>query len=349
MIAAVTTTDNKDDGSPLTRADFTALMAPLMSFQSRGSIAIAVSGGPDSMALSCLAKDWAEESGLHLLGLTVDHRLRANAGQEAEQVHGWYKDLGLDHHVLVWEEGPSVGQLDRSPQAAAREARFELLCAWCRDRGISTVLLAHHADDQIETFLQRLVRGSGVDGLAAMAPKMKREGIEILRPLLSRSKADLIATCKAYEQPWIEDPSNQDEQYSRVRLRKLLSVLAAEGLSKDRLLDTVHHMQRVKDAIDHAVDEVFESAARRSDVGSLSIDLNVLLAAPEEVGLRCLARCLCQVSGAHYPPRFERLSRLYQALSTADWWDRTLHGCQVRVADSCLDISLEAVERQNSA
>ncbi len=347
MTAIQNTSDGPAVGSPISSAAFAVLMQPLGSFQQGETIAIAVSGGPDSMALTRLAQEWAEDCGLSLVGLTVDHRLRPQAKREAEQVSDWYMGLGLDHHILVWDEGRRVGQLDRSPQAAAREARFDLMSSWCREHGVQTLLVAHHADDQVETFVQRLLRGSGVDGLAAMAAKTLRQDVQVVRPLLDRSKADLVATCQAHQQSWIEDPSNEDEQFSRVRVRKLLAALEMEGLNSERLLDTVGHMQRVKEAIDHAVGQVFEEAERPSEAGTLTLDLSVLMAAPEEVGLRCLARCLCQISGANYPPRFDRLSRLYHALGTTDWSDRTLHGCQMRVSDAVVTITPEATERQN--
>ena len=349
MTATADANDGMGEGSPITDAAFAALMQPLGPFQKGETVAVAVSGGPDSMALTRLVRVWAEYAGLVLVGLTVDHRLRSDAAREAEQVKTWFNGLNLDHHTLVWDDGDKIGQLDRSPQAAAREARFDLMSRWCRDHGVQTVLVAHHADDQAETFLQRLLRGSGVDGLAAMSAKTVRQNIQVVRPLLNYSKADLEATCRAHKQSWIEDPSNVDEQFSRVRVRKLLAALQIEGLSSERLLDTVGHMQRAKAAIDHAVEKVFEQAKRPSHEGALELDLPVLMAAPEEVGLRCLARSLCDVSAADYPPRFERLSRVYHALDTADWSDRTLHGCQLRVSGDVITITPEAKERQNSA
>ncbi len=339
---------SSEPGSPISETEFERQMEVLGPFTLVERVALAVSGGPDSMALSRLAHLWGGKTGIKITGLTVDHRLRADAAQEAQQVADWFALLGLDHHTLQWWDGDSVGQLDRSPQAAARDARFALMCNWCSDNGVTNLLVAHHADDQAETFLYRLIRGSGVDGLAAMAQKIKREGVTLLRPLLEWPKADLIATCQHYDQTWINDPSNQDDRYTRVRLRKLLSALETEGFSSDRLLNTVTHMQRAKAAIDYAVDGLTRDTVRHTESGALTIDLEGLKTAPDEVGLRCLARCLCQVSGATYPPRFESLLRVYSALSTTDWSDRTLLGCQLRIKGEALQITLEARERQNS-
>ena len=243
-------------GIIITQDDFAQLMAPFGPYPSNEKIAVAVSGGPDSMSLTCLLQSWGRSRGLDIVGLTVDHRLREGAAEEAEQVSVWLRELGLSHHTLVWEAGKTMSHLDSSPQAAAREARFNLLVQWCLANHTSKLLIAHHSDDQAETFLQRLVRGSGIDGLASMRASVRRNEVILLRPLLVRPKADLIATCEALGQAWINDPSNQDQKYSRVRLRNLLEALAAEGLDRDRLLNTVSHIQRAKTAIDAAVGEL---------------------------------------------------------------------------------------------
>ena len=334
-------------GNAVTNNEFKQLLAPLGPFAKGETIVVAVSGGADSMALSCLAQAWAKANELAIVGLTVDHRLREEGAKEAVQVSRWLGEYNVEHHTLVWQDGDAVGQLDRSPQAAAREARFNLMVRWCRDNKVANLLVAHHADDQAETFMQRLVRGSGLDGLAAMQHSMARDGIKILRPLLSRPKADLLATCEAFGQAWIDDPSNQDDRYTRVRLRNLLSALEEEGLDRDRLLNTVAHMQRAKAAIDDAAEHLMRDSVVVAENGFLTIDREVLLAAPDEVVLRCLARCLCQVSGAVYPPRFDSLFLVFEALGSTDWSDRTLHGCQMRVRNGSLVISLEAQERQN--
>ncbi len=178
-----------------------------------GPLAVAVSGGADSMALLCLAARWGKRP---LTALTVDHGLRAESAEEARRVKGWAEAQGVPHVTLAWRGEKPKANL----QAAARAARYGLLAQWCRDARVEGLLLAHTLDDQAETVLLRLARGSGVNGLAAMAPATRLRGVTLLRPLLGISRARIVATLEALRQPWIEDPSNEDTRFARVRLRK---------------------------------------------------------------------------------------------------------------------------------
>ncbi len=330
---------------PVSPDAFARSMEAFGSFGAGDSFAIAVSGGPDSMALCRLVHTWAESNGAEVVGLTVDHQLRGEAQAEARSVNDWLASFGMSHEVLTWTEGAKIKHLDRSPQADARDARFELLCGWCQANGIEALMTAHHADDQAETFLYRLIRGSGVDGLAAIAAETNRNDVRLLRPLLAFPKIDLVATCEEVGQVWVNDPSNDHDSFARVRLRKIMASLEGEGLERDRILKTVSHMQRAKAAIDSVVDAYMEADSIQSHSGSVHLNLEPLLALPNEVALRVLARCLAQVSGAIYPPRFDSLDGLYQALGTTRWSDRTLHGCQVRLKGAQIVVAVEERKR----
>jgi len=330
-----------ESGGVVSAACFERTMAPFALDPTAGPIAIAVSGGPDSMALVRLAKEWADIRGASIVGLTVDHQLRPEAEAEAEQVSRWLNSLGIEHHVLEWEHGARVRRIARSAQNDARTARFDLLCTWCERAGAQAWMTAHHADDQVETFLDRLIRGSGLDGLAAMAPDSRRHGVRILRPLLEFTKQDLIETCAKFGQACISDPSNEDSKYKRVRMRRLLIAFEQEGLDRSRILKTVGHMRRAKQAIDSAVDKLSLRAINREKESAVRIDVGRLISAPHEVGLRCLARCLADISGEIYAPRFDSLTAVYDALAHGAWSDRTLHGCHLQVRDGVLVISVE--------
>jgi tRNA(Ile)-lysidine synthase len=262
-----------------------------------------------------------------VVALTVDHRLREEAAAEAAQVGAWLGARGIAHETLTWDEGASLRGAVRSPQKAARDARYRLLAQWCRARGISHLLVAHHADDQVETFLMRLARGSGVNGLAAMAPVVALYGIALMRPLLDIPKAELIAVCADAGQPWIEDPSNASTASTRVRFRKARRLLEAEGLTRARLLMTVQHMQRARAAIDHAVMALLKAACSWDDYARARLLLQPFQEAPAEIALRALERVLMAASGEDYGPRFESLERLYARFSAGPWRDSTLHGC----------------------
>lgn len=305
-------------------------------------VAAAVSGGADSMALAHLLAGWARDRDAHVHALTVDHGLRDEAAHEAARVAAWCAPLGLPHLTLRWDEGGAHRARAASAQAAARAARYRLMTRWCRDAGCSHLFLAHHADDQAETFLLRLARGSGVAGLAAMAPLAARDGVMLARPLLAMPKARLAAYCREIGQDWISDPSNDDALYGRVRFRNARGMLAREGLTTARLLATAGHMRRARAALDHYVGELLDRACAWDAFGVGRIALDDLRRAPEEVGLRALAAVLAAASGQVYPPRFERLLRLYESLRAGPWRDATLHGCLIARAGAVLTVTREA-------
>ncbi|MBI2707438.1 MAG: tRNA lysidine(34) synthetase TilS [Proteobacteria bacterium] len=211
----------------------THLFAAFESFLSpiTPPIAVAVSGGSDSLALLFLAQKWAQQKGGHVVGLTVDHDLRSDSAAEAQRVHEWALKRGVEHIILKWEGEKPTSRL----QEKAREARYDLLISWCKAHNISTLLLGHHAQDQEETFWLRLASGSGLKGLAGMQERRMKDGITILRPLLRVKPEDLKEFLRTEKQEWIEDPSNESDRFFRGRFR---SFLKEEGLSSDRLLKT---------------------------------------------------------------------------------------------------------------
>jgi tRNA(Ile)-lysidine synthase len=216
------------------------------------------------------------------------------------------------------------------------------MTGWCREQGIDLLCLAHHADDQVETFLIRLARGSGVDGLAAMAPTNVRDGVKLLRPLLSFPKAALLETCRAFDQAWIEDPSNTNAAATRVRFRQARDLLAAEGFTTERLLATIGHMQRARGALQTMVTTLLGDACTWDAYGSIALDGALFNDAPEEVALRALSQILTAASGAEFGPRFDALTGLYARLAHGPWRDATLHGCQIQRDSGAIVVSREA-------
>lgn len=301
-------------------------MAALGPFERRPRLAVAVSGGSDSMALLLLSQEWAADRKGAVTALTVDHGLRPEAAAEARQVARWCKSRGIAHRTLVWRGKKPGGDI----QAAARAARYGLLEAWCAEAGVLHLLLAHHLDDQAETFLLRLARGSGLDGLAAIAPVVERPDCRLLRPLLGWNRARLAATLAARGQAWLDDPSNNSDRYARVRLRKIAPVLAGEGLTPARLAATARRLARARQALELPLAQLLARAVTPDPAGFVRLDAGQLSAAPEELGLRALAALLAAVGGADYPPRLERLERLYRLVVTGELGSgRTLGGCRI--------------------
>lgn len=306
-------------------------MEAFAPFEPAPVLAVAVSGGADSLCLALLADRWARARSGRIETVTVDHGLRPESAAEARQVGRWLKACGIEHRILRWQ-----GDKPRSDLAAqARAARYRLLEGWAAGRGILHLLLAHHLDDQAETILLRLARGSGVDGLAAMAAVAELGGLRLLRPLLDVPKAALVARLRQDGQPWVEDPGNRAGLSARSRLRLALE---AEGASPRRLAETAARMARARQALDHAAAALAAQAVEPHPGGFLWVDTAPLGAAAPEVFLRVLARCLVVVSGNPYPPRLERLERLAdQLLHNTSARGQTLHGCQwIRAQDRWL-------------
>lgn len=314
---------------PVGTAEFAALMEAFGFAPGQPArLALACSGGADSMALALLARDWCHARGTSLLALVVDHRLRAGSAAEAARSLSRLAALGIEGRMLV-RTGPAPRA---NLQEAAREARYGLLASACHAAGIAHLLLAHHLDDQAETFLLRLARGSGVDGLAAMAANTLRadDGLSLLRPLLSLPKQRLLATLRAHGLAWEEDPSNQDGAFARVRLRRLMPMLAAEGMDARRLAATAGRLRRAGEALDRYADRLLAETASLDPAGFALLDAGGLAGAPEEVGLRALSRLLMGVSGARRPARLERLEALHAALTGGKLGrGRTFMGCRI--------------------
>ena len=300
--------------------------------------AVGVSGGSDSTALSVLLAEWAGFSGHERpVVLTVDHGLVRNSARIAEEVVTRARTLGLEAHILAWSGRKPNADIEN----AARRARYRLMGEWCETRGIRGLYVAHTRDDQAETFLLRLARGSGVDGLAAMAqisnyPLGGFDNVRVVRPLLSVPRARLRPLLTARSLDWHEDEMNSDPRFARSRLRAAWPSLEEAGLSKERIAAAASHLARARVALDHDVVELLAKASRSAGKDVL-LDSGLLATAPREIGLRALARVLMQVSARDYRPRFERLETLFDAICAGKiGTGRTLHGCTVRPASRCL-------------
>jgi tRNA(Ile)-lysidine synthase len=316
---------------PIHPDELDGLFAALL--RGRGPVALAVSGGCDSTALAVLFADWLRQRGddaaLHTV-LTVDHGLRTKSAAEAALVSRLATSLGFRHAILAWQ-GPKPYS---GVQAAARAARYRLMGEYARAHGIATLVTAHTRDDQAETLLMRLARGSGVDGLAAMAPSTVMGPVRLARPLLDTPKARLRATLVARAIAWIEDPTNQSPAFERTRLRASREALDALGLTGDALASSARRLQRARAALECIADDFCaEPGAIGVDrCGVLRIDRERFARAPEEIGLRVLARCIAAAGGAAEPMPLGKLEPIVTSLrSGADTGSWTLSRALVSV------------------
>ncbi len=269
---------------PLSDARIDALLAPLAATK---ATLIAVSGGPNSTALLLMAAEWAARAGARVFAATVDHRLRPESAAEATAVATLSEGLGVPHATLVWTGPKPSTRL----QEGAREARYRLLAAHAEAIGADAIATAHHLDDQAETVLFRLLRGSGVAGLAGMAAATSRGGVTLIRPLLGVAKADLVAFCRARRVSFVEDPSNADPAYARTRLRALLEGLEQEGLDSRGLARLARRAAETDEALVRMTAEV------EARLGEGPIDGRALSAEPIAIVERVLARRIAAVGG----------------------------------------------------
>lgn len=295
-------------------------MAALGPFERSPRLAVAVSGGSDSMALALLAAAWCRAAGGSAVALTVDHRLRANSADEARQVGLWLAARGIEHHLLSWRQPEGGSGL----QAAARTARYRLLADWCRENHLLHLLVGHQEDDQAETLMLRLARGSGVDGLSAMSASAPHADLQILRPLLGFSRRSLRDYLREEGQAWIEDPSNEADRFDRVRWRKFL---AEERIDAGRLALTARQLGRARQALEADCAVLAAECVIISGAGYALLDAGLLAAAPDEVALRLLAALARTIGGGDFPPRLDSLEKMLGALRDGLLRRRTFAGC----------------------
>ena len=283
---------------------------------------MAVSGGPDSLALVILAQRWARERGGEIRALTVDHRLRPESAEEIRRLGAWLSARAIRHDVLVWAgEKPRTGI-----QNAARLARYRLLRDWCRANGCVNLLTGHHRDDQIETHLIRRRAHSGPDGLAGMSTIRELSDCRLLRPLLGVARDRLVAFLKAERQPFLTDPSNFDTAFERSRLRHGGGPAAEINFSA--LLGEIGAVGRTRIAREREQHTLLARHVALHPAGFAVFDPTLLPEVSCEMAHRLLSVVTTAIGGALYPPRRERIARLHQVLSATDRRGHTLGGCR---------------------
>jgi tRNA(Ile)-lysidine synthase len=301
-----------DDNSAISAQQAKRLFA---DWKAAPAIVLAVSGGPDSIALMWLAARWrrALARGPRLIAVTVDHGLRSEAAREARDVKRLARSLDIPHRTLRWTgTKPKTGL-----PAAAREARYHLLAQAARKSGATHILTAHTRDDQAETLLMRMLRGSGIAGLAGMARETEREGVRLARPLLDVSKSQLIATLKKAKLGFADDPTNRDPNYTRPRLRALMPALAEEGGDSRNLARLAWRLARANAAVEVMADGAERYLALRgSDPSRPGFDAAAFVALPEEIRLRLLKRAIDR-AGHEGPAELGKLEALLTVLQRA--------------------------------
>lgn len=304
-------------------AKFFEQMTKFAPFETKPVLAVAASGGADSMALTLLADDWARRQDGAVIALTVDHGLRRGSAAEAKQVHDWLSARGIPHHILTWQ-GPAP---ERNLQAQARALRYELLTRYCREHGILHLLTAHHREDQAETVLLRLSQGSGPDGLAGMGGCTERHGVRILRPLLTVSRQDLRKFLNNEGQAWIEDPSNDNDAFARTKIRRILPALAEAGLSSETLAEFALRAGEIRRVTEEAVAQWLAKQVTLHPEGYATVRAGAFCGEAPALEKKALAALLTCLSGRAYGPRGKELERCYHSIREKK--AATLLNCQL--------------------
>lgn len=330
--------------SGVIRADEAAALFGVLA--SYDALVLAVSGGCDSLALLHLICSWAQRPAIvHVV--TVDHALRVEAAAEAALVGNVAQSLSLPHATLVWSgDKPSAGLI-----AAARDARYERLATYAESldvQGKVAVVTAHHADDQVETMLMRLARGSGVSGLAGMAPVrlLGRSGrVELVRPFLEIAKDRLQATLKARGIDWTDDPTNRDDRFERVRVRQAIATLAAAGIDLSAACQSAARLRRADAALNAAADQLLAEASQSLPVEAAGVltmfERAQLTRSPEDIRLRAVAKAIARHGGLTPPPQLGELEDLILELARRPRTRMTLGGCIVSAGPHAIRVYRE--------
>lgn len=313
------------------------------------SVAVAVSGGIDSMSLVLSMNEYSKKNNLKITALTVDHKLRKESTEEAEYVSNICKKFNIEHHILTWDEEKPKTNIE----AIAREKRYNLISNFCEKNKIKYLITAHHLEDQAETFFIRLFRGSGIDGLSSMSEISNLFGLTIIRPFLNLHKSDLKNFLIENNIKWVEDKSNSDEKFLRNKIRNFLNTFENKQQITERINFAIQEIVKCKKNIENELEEVEKNILDFSSFGICLIYRENLISIEEDLALRLLAKTSMKISGNIYKPRLEKLKRLFSEIKNNSNIKYTFYGCIFQKYDKdkivvyreynaiCEDIKLE--------
>ena len=292
------------------------------------AIAVGVSGGADSLALVLMLKQEFPE--IRIIALTVDHQLRLSSYDEALYTQKVMKQYGIEHHILTWEgTKPTTGIEEQ-----ARLARYNLLINWCKQHDVQHLAIAHHLYDQAETFLMRIHRGSGISGLSSMENITIKDGIYILRPLLDIHPLDLKKYLEDKNIAWVEDESNDCDDFLRVKMRKFLPILEKEvGITPERLCLTAKNLQNTKLFLEDSVSNIIKNQTKSWKNVAYSFDYAIFLDWHKEIKFHTLGRIIKELGELQYTPEADILLAAIQAMHSIDFESITLGGCIILKQD----------------
>jgi len=304
----------------------------------RENFALAVSGGADSLCLAYFAKLYSFEFNSKAYVLIVDHKLRKESSQESLKVKKILLKKKIYSKILKWK-----GKIPKSNiQKNARDMRYTLLSNYCMKNKVKYLITAHHGDDQIENFFIRLLRGSGLSGLSSMSEKIKyNKNLKILRPFLKFEKKDLKYVTLNYFKTYIEDPSNKNEKFLRVRIRRYRKNMEKEGLDTKKIMKTVDNLLSADQALNFYKNKALYKHASFVSKNKCLINKKIFSDEAEEIVFKSFSDILSLVSGTYYPPRSKKVLNLINRLKSEKFVKSTLGGCIIEEKDNFILISKE--------
>jgi len=297
---------------------------------------VAVSGGPDSLALSALSKVYSEENKKKVFYALVDHGIRTNSSKEALAVKNLLRKKGIVLNILKNKK-----KINKNTQNHARIIRYKLLLNYCNIHKIKFIMTGHHRDDQIETFLIRLSRGSGVQGLSSMNKMSKlNNSTKLFRPLLNENKEDLTFLAKKYYGKIFKDPSNTNKKYLRTNIRNLIKQLEKNGIKRDQIISSINNLAATRDTLNTYIQGI-EKRCLIKRTSTVLINLNFFLLENNDIQLKILSNSFRHVSKNYYPPRAKKVLNLIGRIKFKKETKSTLGGCVITRRQNTLIISKE--------
>ena len=301
------------------------------------NLIVAVSGGPDSLALCFLTKFYSIKENLKVKYLHIDHKLRDNSTKEANFVKQILKKISINLEILTWKGKKPKSNI----QSVARDKRYELLIKKAKKLKIKNILLGHHQDDLIENFFIRILRGSGLKGITSFDKKTIKQNINLIRPLLKYSKEELEQITKNVFNNYVEDPSNKNDQFKRVRIRKFIKNLQLEGLDKDKFKLTVKNLKISNETIKYFVKKNLEDNSTISNIKKQVILNKFFFYQPHEVVFRSFTQVLKIIGKKYYPVRGKKIDKLINQIKNDSNFKTTLGNCLIKKINNTIIVSKE--------
>lgn len=310
----------------------------ISSFIGKEKFAIAVSGGSDSLALSVLAKLYSLENDNDFMALIIDHKLRKESADEAKQTYKNLTQNKIKAKILTYRGEKFSSNI----QKKARDLRYDLFEKYCTKNKIKFLILAHHQDDLIENFYIRLIRGSGIKGLTSLKNVFEySKNFHLLRPLLNFNKEELLNITKKSYSSWVEDRSNKNDKFLRVRIRKMQYKLQKEGFDPKRIIKTIENLNTAKDSLEFYIFKSEKKYLKFYKEGYAKLKSSIFNNEAQEVIFRVIIKAIHFVSGEYYPPRSDSLKTLMKNLSTKSFKSSTLGGCLIKKDKSIISFFRE--------